>query len=141
MYTGLIKMQDEALVHLFFHCCMKDGVFKETEIDNVSGKLVAFNLHAKLNFKDEMMKYKSYANTITNEDSYLQYLVGLIKPVNEMALFSYCIELCLSDAELSATEEQLLDKIARILTIPQADQTIIQKLIVQRRVVEMQKIF
>jgi uncharacterized tellurite resistance protein B-like protein len=141
MYTGLIKMQDEGLVHLFFHCCMKDGVFKESEIDNVSAKLVAFNLHAKLNFKDEMMKYKSYTHTITNEESYLQYLIGLIKPVNELALFSYCIELCLSDADLSTTEEQLLNKIARILAIPEADQHNIQKLIVQRRVVELKKIF
>jgi uncharacterized tellurite resistance protein B-like protein len=141
MYTGLIKMQDEALVHLFFHCCMKDGVFKESEIDNVSGKLVAFNLHAKLNFKDEMMKYKSYTQSISNEDSYLQYLIGLIKPVNDLALFSYCIELCLSDADLSQTEDSLLDKIARILSIPQADQNIIKKLVVQRRVVEMEKIF
>jgi uncharacterized tellurite resistance protein B-like protein len=134
-------MQDEALVHLFYYCCMKDGVFKESEIDNIAGKLVAFNLHAKLNFKDEMMKFKSYSQSITNEEAYLQYLIGLIKPVNEYALYSYCIELCLSDADLSTIEEAMLDKIARLLAIPGADQSIIQKLIVQRRVVEMQKIF
>jgi hypothetical protein len=120
---------------------MKDGVFKESEIDNVSGKLVAFNLHAKLNFKDEMMKYKSYTPSIINEDTYLQYLIGLIKPVNDLALFSYCIELCLSDADLSQVEDSLLDKIGRILAIPQPDQNSIKKLIVQRRVVEMEKIF
>lgn len=141
MYTGLIKMQDEATVHLFFHCCMKDGVFKESEIDNVAGKLVAFNLHAKLNFKDEMMKYRSYAASITDERAYLQYLVGLIKPVSELALFSYCIELCLADTDLSATEEQLLDTIAGILAIPAADKNLIQKLVVQRKVVETEKIF
>lgn len=141
MYTGLIKMQDEALVQLFFHCCMKDGEFKASEIDNISGKLVAFNLHAKLNFKDEMMKYRSYANTITNEEAYLQYLVGLIKPVSELALFSYCIELCLADTGLSVAEEQLLDKIAGILAISAPDAALIQKLFVQRKVVETEKIF
>jgi Tellurite resistance protein TerB. len=141
MYTGLIKMQDEATVHLFFHCCMKDGDFKDPELDNVSAKLVEFNLHAKLNFKDEMMKYRSYVNSIQDENHYLQYLVGLIKPVNELALFSYCAELCVADANLSLAEEQLLDKIAAILNLQQSDKELIKKLVVQRKVVETEKIF
>lgn len=141
MYTGLIKMQDEATVHLFFHCCMKDGVFKETEIDNVSAKLVAFKLNARLNFKDEMLKYRSYVTSITDENDYLQYLIGLIKPVSELALFSYCIELCVSDTDLSAAEEQLLDRIASILAIQPTEKELIRKLVVQRKVVETEKIF
>jgi uncharacterized tellurite resistance protein B-like protein len=141
MYTGLIKMQDEATVHLFFHCCMKDGVFKESEINNVSAKLVAFNLHARLNFKDEMMKYRSYVKSIADENDYLQYLIGLIRPVSELALFSYCIELCVSDADLTPAEEQLLDKIAAILAIQPLEKELIRKLVVQRKVVETEKIF
>ena len=141
MYTGLIKMQDEATVHLFFHCCMKDGVFKEAEIDNVSARLVALNLHANLNFKDEILKYRSYTKSITDENAYLQYLIGLIKPVNELALYSWCVELCLSDADLSPAEDHLLENIARILAIGTAEQTLIKKLIVQRKVVETEKIF
>lgn len=141
MYTGLIKMQDEATVHLFFHCCMKDGEFRDPELNNVSAKLVDFNLHARLNFKDEMMKYRSYLKSIEDENQYLQYLISLIKPVNEFALFSYCTELCLADANLSAAEEQLLDKIAAVLAIAPTDKELIKKLVVQRKVVETENIF
>src|SRR5438034_3936829 len=112
MYTNLIKMQDEAVCHLFFHCCMKDGVFQPSEIDNVSGKFVAVGLNTHLNFKDEIRKYQSYKQSITDERVYLQYLIGLIKPVNELALFSYCTELCVSDEILSPEEDQLLNNIA-----------------------------
>src|ERR1044072_1628685 len=97
LYTALLKAPEEGLTHLFYHCCMKDGVFKETEIDNISGKLVSLNLQKKLNFRDEMSKYKSYRNDVTDEPAYLQYLIGLIKPVNPLALFSWCVELCISD--------------------------------------------
>lgn len=141
MYTGLIKMQEEALVHLFFHCCMKDGKFTETEVDNVAGKLVAFNLQQRLNFKDEMLKYKSYAGKIANDEEYLQYLIKLIKPVSELALFSYCAELSLADGDLSPAEDSLLGKLAAVLAISESDKATVQKLVVQRKVVETEKIF
>ena len=141
MYTGLIKMQEEALVHLFFHCCMKDGKFTGDEVDNVAAKLVAFNLQERLNFKDEMLKYKSYAPQIADEEAYLQYLIGVLKPVSELALFSYCAELCLSDGDLSTGEDILLAKIARLLGITETDSAVLQKLLVQRKVVETEKIF
>jgi hypothetical protein len=120
---------------------MKDGIFKESELDNISGKLVSIDLHKKLNFKDEMSKYKSYRKDITDEPAYLRYLVSLIKPVNELALFSWCVELCVSDGDLSLEEENLLNSIATELQLNPEDKNIIQKLMIQRRVVETEKVF
>lgn len=141
MYTNLLKAQEEGICHLLYHCCMKDGVFKESELDNISGKLVSIDLHKKLNFKDEMSKYKSYRKDITDEPAYLRYLVSLIKPVNELALFSWCVELCVSDSDLSLEEENLLNSIATELKLNPEDKNIIQKLMIQRRVVETEKTF
>jgi hypothetical protein len=141
MYTEKVKTQDEAICHLFFHCCFKDDRFTETEIDAVSELLVRAGFHGRLNFKDEIIKYRSYDTTITNDAAYVRYLVQLIRPANELALYSYCVELCLGDAELSLQEEQLLNIIAAELSIPAEEQMVIKKVVAERKVVEEQKLF
>lgn len=140
MYKNQITTQDEALCHLLFHCCLKDGRFSEGEIDKVSEIFVQFDLQHDLNFKDEVKKYRAYATEITNEQAYLDYVIELIMPVNELALFSWCLELTLSDNNLSMEEEMLLSKIAGKLQIPEEQAEVIKKLMVQRKVVATEKI-
>ena len=143
MYTNIVTSQDQALCHLFFHCCLKDDQFTEAEMDNLSGKLVALGLQPKVHIKDELVSYRSYKPTITEESetTYLAYLIQLIKPVNELALYSYCVELCISDPSLDAREDALLNKLADVLEIEPGIALIIQKLMAQRRAVEIQKVF
>ena len=141
MYQDVISSQNEALSHLFFHCCLKDGEFSASEIKAVSEKIVDVGLNSELNFKEEIIKYKEYRSAITNETEYLNFLVKLIRPTNELALFSYCIELCLSDASIGANEEALLSAIARSLDIDESNQTTIKNLMVQRKIVDTQKIY
>lgn len=143
MYTNIVISQDQALCHLFFHCCLEDDQFTEAEMDNLSGKLVALGLQPKLHIRDELVSYRSYKPTITEESetSYLAYLIRLIKPVNELALYSYCVELCISDPSLDAREDALLNKLADVLEIEPGIALIIQKLMAQRRAVEIQKVF
>lgn len=141
MYTGLLKAPEEGVCHLFYYCCMKDGSFKESELDTISDKLVSINLHKKLNFKDEMQKYKSYVNGITDEDIYLQYLINIIKPQQPLALFSWCVELCAADGEVSAEEEALLTRIARLLNIGDTEKDLLQRLMIQRKIVATEKEF
>ena len=131
----------QALSHLFFHCCFKDGVITKDEIKVVSEKLVAAGLNANLNFKDEVVRYQSYRPEITDEQQYLNNLVSCIRPTNELALFSYCVELCLGDGLLQAEEEALLQKLATALDLTESEQTICTKLMVQRKVVETEKVF
>ena len=100
----LMKSPDEALCHLFFYCCSKDGVFGTSEINFISSMFVDLGLNKQLNFKDEMLKYRSYSNDIQDENGYLQDLIQVIRPVNESALFSYCVEVMLSDDLLSESE-------------------------------------
>lgn len=141
MYTGLLKAPEEGVCHLFYHCCMKDGQFQESELNTISDKLVSIDLQKKLNFKDEMRKYKSYKDSITDEDIYLQYLISLIKPTNALALFSWCAELCASDSGISAEENALLFRIAKLLNIGETEKDLIQRLMLQRRSVLMEKAF
>ena len=143
MYTNIVTSQDQALCHLFFHCCLEDDQFTEAEMDNLSGKLVTLGLQPKVHVRDELVSYRSYKPTITeeNERSYLVYLVQLIKPVNELALYSHCVELCISDPSLDAREDALLNKLADVLEIEPGIALIIQKLMAQRRAVEIQKVF
>jgi hypothetical protein len=141
MYTGLLKAPEEGVCHLFYYCCMKDGSFKDSELNTISDKLVSIDLHKKLNFKDEMQKYKSYVNGITDEDIYLQYLINLIKPSHPLALFSWCVELCTSDGEVSFEENALLTRVARLLNIGDTETALIQRLITQRKAVTTEKQF
>lgn len=141
MYTSVVKTQDEALSHLFFHCCLKDGELADAELNDVADKLVTAGLNKELNFKDEIIKYREYKPSITSEQEYLQYLVELINPVNEMALYSHCAELLLSDNVMTYEEAQLLTQIGEALGIDAAEQAITKKLMIQRKVVETEKIF
>src|SRR6516225_2898373 len=112
-------------------------------MDNLSGKLVALGLQPKVHIKDELISYRSYRPSITgeNEKNYLIYLVQLIKQANELALYSYCVELCISDPRLDAREESLLVMLAEILEIPPAMGIMVERLMAQRRAVELQKVF
>lgn len=141
MYTGLLKAPEEGLCHLFYYCCMKDDKFQEAELDIISDKMVSIDLHKKLNFKDEMQKFKSYKNNITDEDIYLKYLISIIKPNNTLALFSWCAELCSSDGSVSFEEEALLSRIANILNIGSVENDLLQRLMVQRNNVLVKKRF
>lgn len=141
MYRDYVQTQEEALCHLFFHCCLKDEVFQEAELEHISAKIVSLGLRSELNVKEEVIHYKEYKPTITDENAYLEFLIRLIKPVNELALYSYCLELMMSDASFELTEEVLTDKIATILSIPAEETTVIKKLMTQRRVVEGEKLF
>ena len=140
MYKDYITSQDEAVCHLFLHCCFKDGNFSQEEIDNVASKFVDLEIHRDLNFKEELQHYQAYRVTIENETEFLQYIVKLINPVQNLALYSYCVELSLSDQSLSVEEESLLNKIAELLEMND-EKNIIDKLITQRKAVEIEKIF
>jgi uncharacterized tellurite resistance protein B-like protein len=120
---------------------MKDGSFKESELTTISDKLVSIDLHKKLNFKDEMHKYKSYVNSITDEDIYLQYLISIIKPARPLALFSWCVELCTADGEVSVEEDALLTRIARLLNIGDTERELLLRLMIQRKIVTTDKEF
>ena len=127
--------------HLFFHCCLKDGELSDMELEKVAEKLVAAGLNKDLNFKDEIIKYRSYADQLTNEEEYLQYLIEQINPVNEMALYSHCAELLLSDNILAPEEESLLKHLGDALGIDDTEQDVVRRLMIQRRVVETEKVF
>lgn len=140
-YTTYIQTTDQAICHLFLHCCYKDGVFTESELDNVSAKFAALGLNKELNFKDELIAYKSYRNDIGFETKYIQDLVAQINPTNELALFSYCMELGVSDSSLEFAEKELIDTIGTVLNIDEAQQQTIQKLMIQRQLVLDNKFF
>lgn len=141
MYSSIVNNQDQALVHLFFHCCLEDNDFTQPEMDDLSGKLVVLGLNSRLNIKDELVTYRSYRSDIPDEQLYIRFLLQLIKPVNDLALYSWCVELCIDDPTLDAREEALLHKIAVELGIDNGDATVIRTLIAQRKAVGLKKIF
>ena len=140
MYQSQVTTQDEALCHLLLHCCLKDGRFEDAEIDRVSEIFVEYGLQHNLNFKEEVRKYRTYFSSITNEQEYVDFLVKTIMPVNELALFSWCVDVTLSDNSMSVDEEALLQKIADALKISREESEVINKLMVQRKVVLTDKI-
>ncbi len=141
MVNELLKSPDEAITHLFLHCCFKDGVVTKGELADISEKLVFTGLNLELNFKDETLRYRAYQPSITNEAAYIDELVSVIRPVNELALYSYCVELCLSDGTLQAAEDRLLQSIASALQLTSDEAATCNKLMVQRDVVLSRKIF
>ena len=83
---------------------MKDGVLSEAETDGLAERFVTLGMQKNMSFKDEMDAYKLYKNDITDERRYLEWLVKLINPANELALYSHCVELTVSDELMDASE-------------------------------------
>lgn len=140
-YTNFIQSTDKALCHLFLHCCYKDGTFTEDELNNVSVKFTALGMNKQLNFKDEMIAYKNYRLDIVDEKQYIRDLMAQINPTNELALFSFCVELTVTDSSLELIEKDLLDTIGDVLSIEKTEQDTIEKLIMQRQLVAVNKFF
>lgn len=141
MYKTYITSQDEAVCHLFLHCCFKDGIFSKDEINAIASRFVDLQIQKDLNFKIEVQHYKAYINTVSNEDEYLQHLFKLINAIQNLALYFYCAELCLSDKSLSKEEASLLSKIAGLLKISSGNKALLDKLAAQCKTVETEKIF
>ncbi len=141
MFQQAVTTQEEAITHLFFHCCLKDGEYTTDELNALSDRIVRSGLNKNMNFKDEMQKYKAYYRNISDDEAYLDFLVQTIRPTNELALFSYCVELCLSDAQFAIQEEALLKRIAKALSIEETESAVILKMVLQRNIVETQKLF
>ncbi len=141
MYQNLVTTPEAAVTHLFFHCCLRDGEYTTDELSVLSEKLVKTGVNARLNFKNEMENYKSYYPTIENDDSYLTHLMNLIQPLKTLAIFSYCVELCLSDLRFVPEEKSLLNKIGNALGIEERHQDICKTIFLQRKTVENQHLF
>ena len=67
-------------------------------------------------------------------------VLKLINPVQDLALYSYCVELCLSDQQLSIPEESLLSSLSLLMNIND-EKAVIDKLMTQRKAVDIEKIF
>ncbi|MBA2500534.1 MAG: TerB family tellurite resistance protein [Chitinophagaceae bacterium] len=140
MFQTLVNTQNQALCHLLFHCCMKDGNFQEAELNQISEKMVLLGLDKDLDFKKEVIKYQQYRPMVNDEKEYLRHIIELISPVNDLALLSYCTELMVSDGLLEMTEETLVENIANALHIDETSRKTITKLAMQRKVIETGKI-
>jgi uncharacterized tellurite resistance protein B-like protein len=110
-------------------------------MERLSAMLVELGLQPKMHVKEELVSYRHYKDSITDESAYLKFLLDLIRPVNELALYSYCVELCISDPSLDPREEALLGKIGDMLGIDTPERESINKVVAQRKAVEIQKIF
>jgi hypothetical protein len=130
-YQEFIKTYDQALAHLFFYCCFRDGEFNEAEITDVTDILVSSGLNKSLPLKEEILHYREYAPALTDRIGYLTYLVNLVKPAHPLALYSYCVELCLSDKVLQPAEADLLEQLAEVLSLPKTEALTISKLVVE----------
>ena len=71
MYRQIVTTHDEALIHLFFHCCMKDGAMNDPELDTVSDMIVSAGLNKGHNLRAEYLNYKEYRSYIKDETRYL----------------------------------------------------------------------
>ena len=140
-WRSSVDEQDQALCHLFFHCCLEDEQFTASELDDLSSKLTLLGLPPRINIKKELIAYLAYKPFIGDEQAYIRHLMRLIRPVNELALYSYCTELVLNDPVLDPREDALLMKIAAELEVLPEEAARINRLIAQRKAVEINKIF
>lgn len=141
MYRNVITLRDQALVHLAFHCCLKDGELQAAEMDFLSSTFVAKGINKELNLKEEMQHYQSYYRDIKDESAYVQFLIETIHPENKLALFAFCAEIIYRDNNIAISEEVLLNKIAGFLYVKDNENMVIQNLITELNDVEKNNAF
>ena len=141
MYRDHISSSNQALVHLAFHCCLKDGELQDEELDLVSESFAAKGLNKELDLKKEIQSYQAYFKHIKDESTYLIFLLQNIAPKRKLALFAFCAEIIYRDGNISLSEEILLNKIAGLLYIKDQENITIQKLIAELNMVEKTNTF
>ncbi len=141
MYQSIVKTPDEAICHLFLHCCMKDGKLKEEELEIAADRIVRLNIHRHLDIKLETTRYVEYSSSIADQESFVSFLIETIRAVNPLALYSFCVELVLGDNQLQAGEERLISIIGDKLQLSAEEQQTIKTLIAQRKIMESDKIY
>jgi uncharacterized tellurite resistance protein B-like protein len=137
MYREMINTSDQALVHLAFHCCLKDGEMQEEELDFISASFVAKGVNKELNLKEEMRSYQSYYRQISDETGYLIFLIHAIDATYRMALFAFCVEIVYRNNRVSFGEEILLNKLAGLLYVNEAESMAVQRLLHEMYQVEV----
>jgi uncharacterized tellurite resistance protein B-like protein len=128
---------EQAICHLFFHIAMQDGKFDEPEVDFIAAKVVSLGLRPDIDFKKEVSEYLQSRNDWNDNQAYLEYIISSIKPVNMLALFSWCVEICLMDELITVAEEQLLIQLAEVLAISEEQHTTIVDLMVERKAADL----
>ena len=141
MYRDHINTADQALVHLAFHCCLKDGELQEEELDLIATSFVAKGVNRNLNLKEEMQVYQSYHKNIKDESTYLIFLIRAIEPKYKLALFAFCADIVYRNNRVSFGEEMLLNKLAGLLYINEVESVAVQRLINEMYQVEKQNAF
>jgi uncharacterized tellurite resistance protein B-like protein len=141
MYQEYLHSADQALVHLAFHCSLKDGNLDEAELDFLSTTFASKGLDKKLNIKEEMKHYQSYYKAVGDETAYLKFLIDTINPRHKLALFAFCAEIIYEDDNIAISEEVLLNKIADLLAIRDTENLTIQNLISELNQVEKNNAF
>ncbi len=136
MYRTSITSADQALVHLAFHCSLKDGSLQDEELDLIATNFVAKGLNKTMKLKEEMQHYQSYRSSIKDETDYLDFLIGTIQPKNKLALFAFCAEIIWRDGTVALSEEVMLNKIADLLHVTDEENMTVQKLICELNAVE-----
>lgn len=141
MYQQYIASPDQALVHLAFHCCLKDGTLQDEELDTIANTFASKGLNKSLSLKDEMLHYQSYFKEPINESGYLDFLIETIAPKNKLALFAFCAEIIYRDGRVAISEEVLLNRLAALLYINENESTAVQNLISEMNDVEKRGAF
>ena len=141
MYRSHIHTSEQAMIHLFLHCCHKDGSISEKELKSIGSMMETIGLHPSPDLAAEASLYASYLPQLGDEVYYLQFLIDAIRPVNHLALFALCFELFLSDRKLAHTEEVMLSKLAHLLHIRPEECRTVQKLVLQLEEVKTNKTF
>jgi hypothetical protein len=138
-YDHQVQTEEQALAHLFFHCCFRDEVATEDEVAQLSDKLVAAGLPASLSVRDEVATYKAYQPFLSDERAFARFLLDRVKPRYELALLSHCVELCLSDGALRPGAEAWLRVLGTEAGISAEEQRLVVKVCEQRKRVSADK--
>lgn len=136
MYREKIRSADQALVHLAYHCCLKDGEMQAEELDLIAASFVAKGVNKDLDLKEEMKVYQSYANDLRDETTYLIFLISTISPKYKLALFAFCADIVYRNHQVTMGEEILLHKLAGLLYISETESTTLQRFIHEMYLVE-----
>lgn len=140
-YSTYVQSRDQAVVHLAFHCCLKDGELQPEELDFLATTFAAKGINRQLNLKEEMEHYRSYYKTLSYDSAYVKYLLDTIHPKNKLALFAFCAEIIYRDNHIAISEEVLLNEIANHLSIRSTESSVVQDLITELNDVEENNAF
>lgn len=137
-YQNFISNKKQAFCHLLlFFSLFEDETFKGEETHQIYLILQSYSFTAGVDFPEEVNVFFDYKEHIGNEQTYFEFLTGLMACEAPNVILFHAAQVALSDAVYSYYDRRCLEILRKVLLIGEAEANTILQLVSGQRMLKI----